>query len=170
MTNKLVSVFFAIVASCAGCATVKPIQTTAIGIVDCTAPKIEAQLPAIVTEVTTDLLSKDYLPLLISLGQRVGDDVVACGIQYASAQADARKSALPGVEEPNADKIQANVASYLTTRGVVFAPRPPVSMMASTPVCVPACDRCHVCVLFTGGGGGTHPPTCALRLPRPPGC
>lgn len=40
---------------------------------------------------------------------------------------------------------------------------------ATSPVCVPACDACHVCVLFSGGGG-THPPVCAQRAPKPPGC
>ncbi len=51
------------------------------------------------------------------------------------------------------------------------APSPAASELASSaPVCRPACDACHVCVQFSGPPGGTHPPTCAVRMPKPLGC
>lgn len=42
---------------------------------------------------------------------------------------------------------------------------------ASTPICIPACDRCHVCTqIIIQGDPKPHPPACFKRVPTPTGC
>lgn len=121
MLNKLACALIAVLASCAGCAHTTPVTTKVSHVVDCTATQVKEQLPAVFTEVLTDLLSKDYVGLLTDIAKRVGDDVVVCAVKESAAAAESRASATPGVESPNADAIRANAAEYLRVREVKFA-------------------------------------------------
>jgi len=114
-----------LVAALAGCHAVKPpVTTTQIThAVDCTRDQIEQQIPALITEVTTDLLDDDYTHMLNQLGAKVGDDVLVCTIQASAASADARKSEAAG-DSPNADVVMTNADAYLKLRGVTFVPIP----------------------------------------------
>jgi hypothetical protein len=122
-----------------------PVLTKVVDVVDCAADKVQSQLPSIITDVTTDLLSKDYVGLLTKLAQRVGDDAVVCAVALAATAAENRKAAHPGSAQPNADVVTANAMAYLTAREVRFA-----SGLASGPFCSPACVPPLVCRVPTG--------------------
>lgn len=104
--------------ACASCATVQPTVTQVQGVVDCSAKAVVSQLPAIITDVTTDLLAKDYVKLLTDLAQRVGDDAVVCAVSLSAQAAENRKASHPGTAQPNADVVTTNAADYLRLRAV----------------------------------------------------
>lgn len=156
MLTKIAFALFAVIAACASCATVKPIETKAVEKVteevDCTLPKVEAQIPAILAEVNTDLtpieqqtvydkLGALAVSLAKSLGEHLATDVLVCAVQASTASAADRMAATPGAQ-PNAERIRANAAAYLKARDVHFAAAP---MAATGPVCLPACPPPGVC-------------------------
>jgi len=107
------------------CATTgSPVLTKVESAVDCSAGQVKAQLPNIITDVTTDLLSANYIKLLVDLAKRVGDDVVVCAVAAASSEAHARLASATAAQ-PNADRILDHAESYLSARGVTFASPPP---------------------------------------------
>lgn len=120
MFNKLACIIVSVFVSSAACAHTTPAVTVVSHVVDCTTSEVKAQLPAVFTEVLTDLLSKDYVGLLTSVAKRVGDDVVVCAVRESAGAAASRASATPGVESPNADAIRANAAEYLRLREATF--------------------------------------------------
>lgn len=105
---------------CAACATTQPVVTQVGHVVDCSAAAVVSQLPTIVSEVATDLLSKDYVSLLTDVGKRVGTDVLVCAVKVSSDGAEARMAATPG-EQPNAEVIQKHAAEYLLLTHAEFA-------------------------------------------------
>lgn len=103
----------------AGCATTQPIVTKVDHVIDCLAPQVEAQIPAIAATVASDLLSANYADLLTKLEQTATSDVVICAVQDSVAKASARASTTSGAQ-PNATKIQSNGNAYLNARGATF--------------------------------------------------
>lgn len=169
MPNKLlVSAFVALLAF-GSCAHTTPAVQVVGHVVDCSAKAVVDQLPTIVAEVATDLLSKDYVALLENVGRRVGTDVLVCAVKDSADGAAARMAATEG-EQPNASAIKTHAADYLRLRDVKFAPSPAAPSLASAPICHPACDACHVCFQIISPPGVLIPPTCAPKSPKPAGC
>ncbi len=105
---------------CASCATTQPIVSKVEHVVDCSASAVVSQLPGIITEVATDLLSQNYVKLLTDLASKVGDDVVVCSVAASTGNAKARLAAGTAAQ-PNAETIAANGEAYLRARDVRFA-------------------------------------------------
>lgn len=103
------------------CATTQPTPTlTKVShAVDCTKDEVQSQIPSIVTTIATNLLSHNYVGLLINLARQVGEDAVICGVQFARADAVHRASLAPG-QQPNADLITQHATEYLSAREVTF--------------------------------------------------
>lgn len=103
-----------------GCATTQPIVDKIDHVIDCLKPEVSQQIPAIVSEVATDLLAGNYADLLTKLEQRATSDVVICAVKESVGQAAVRASTTAGAQ-PNASKIQVNGNDYLKARGATFA-------------------------------------------------
>ncbi len=152
-----------------GCATTTPIVTAIGHAVDCSANAVVSQLPGIMTDVVTDLLSKDYMKLLTDLATRVGDDAVACGVAASTGAARARLAAGTAAQ-PNAEAVAGHGEEYLRLRDVRFT-ESSTSFGASAPYCQPSCNSCQRCIQLTGGQPPVLlPPVCAPKSPKPPGC
>ena len=166
MINKLFATLIACIAAWSSCATTQPTLTKVEHIVSCAASEVKAQLPAILSEVATDLLSKDYAKLLADVGRRVGTDAMVCAVALASDSAGARMADTNG-EQPNAENIRTNAAAYLKARDVHFAAAP-MGMY----FCNPTCDACHVCSPVVNPIGNPHlgAGVCLPRSPKPAGC
>lgn len=164
---KILVALFCASLAVSSCAHTTPVVTKIGHVVDCTATKVKEQIPAVFTDVLTDLLSSDYAKLLSDVARRVGDDVVACAVLASQQAASARMGATEAAA-PNATAIRDHAEEYLRLREVQFSAGPD---MGAAAICRPACDACHVCFQLTPQPGGPLlPPTCAPRLPKPAGC
>lgn len=114
-----------------GCATTNPVVSKIEHGIDCLLPEIEAQVPSILSDVATALLSSDYPNKLKAIEDGVApklakvaaSDVVVCAVQASVAQAGARASTTSGAQ-PNAAAIQAHGNEYLQARGATFVGPP----------------------------------------------
>ncbi len=151
-----------------GCATTQPVVTKVSNVVDCSAQTVVSQLPSIISEVVTDLLSTDYVKLLTDIGRRVGTDAMVCAVKVAGDRASVRMATTPG-DQPNAEAIRDHADTYLQLRDVKFV-EPPARENAAA-YCQPACNACQQCFQLSGGQP-VHllPPACIPKLPRPDGC
>ncbi len=168
MLRKL-KALIALAGLCLSCATVQPIVTKIGHAVDCSTNAVVSQLPAIITDVVTGLLSKDYMKILTDIASRVGDDALVCAVAASTGQARARLAAGTAAQ-PNAEAVARNGDEYLKLREVRFVLDDP-EFAATSPRCQPACNACQQCIQLSGGQPGVlMPPVCAPKLPRPAGC
>ena len=106
--RKLIALW-AFFACSLACATVAPVTSKVKPVIDCTLPEIKAQIPAIITEVVTDLWSKSYDQLLNTLALRMRDDVVYCAVLSTTIQG-------PGFAEKDPLSFQ-HAQDYLRSHG-----------------------------------------------------